>query len=1131
MTRTGGESPRKPPARRGRLTGRAGTDVAQITNLRYLPARKGTVPIRGQSLASSLGGVRPRTRPRFPPPTLLLLALLCLLAPPGMCRAGADAAVQNTPIRAQQVAAKLAQLRQLLGVPLADWRWNAGDSPRAAQPAFDDSSWAVASPEITWGPENSVAWFRKEVVIPDRVAGLDATGSPVALLVGVDDDGEIRVNGELRQKFHWDEGRVLLTPSARPGEKFLVAVKGINGPGPGRLLSARMEFESLADARTEVGAYVADVDFASAALRDAVTDRDEASRALAGSVAASLAAVDLDALAVGHKQAFLDSLQAAREPLQPVADALKRSTIHLVGHAHIDMNWLWLWPETVEVCRATFRQALDFMNEYPDFTFSQSQASTYLAMEQDHPEIFAEIGRRIKEGRWEVTGGTWVEGDMNMASGESIVRQILYAKRYFRDKFGVDVRVAWEPDTFGHAWTIPQILKKSGIDYYYFCRCGKDLPMFWWEAPDGSRVLAYNLGGYGGGVGDDVGEQALAFKRDLGLADSLHVYGVGDHGGGPTREYIEAALALGRRPIFPSIKFSTAQAFFDRALSQAAELPIVRDELNFTFEGCYTTHADIKRMNRTAENLLPTAEAFSALAAAYGRPYPRQDFTTAWRNTCFNQFHDILDGSAIHGAYEYSQGLFDQACGLARSALQAALETLAARVDTRGPGKAVIAFNSLAWDRADAVTAQVELPADTTGVRVTDDRGLETPAQVVGRDAARGLIAVSFTAPVPSLGYRVFHIEPRQDGEPAAAESQPASSGASADDSGCIENEFWRVQIDPHNGVITGIYDKRRGLEVLPPGARANLFQALFEKPHGMSAWIIGDISRSEDLDGPAQVTVVSRGPERGAIRVERRWRRSTFTQEVTLYAGVERIDFITTVDWREIGTPEADFPMIKVAFPAGLSRALASFEIPFGSVPRPAEGCEVPALKWIDLSGIGAGGAEYGVSVLNDCKYGHDVSGNVMRLTLLRCPYDPDPRPDEGVHRFTYALYPHDGDWRQAGTVRRGFELNNPVLALAHPAQAGELPGSYSFLRVEPRALIVTALKRAEDGDDIIVRFYESDGAAAVARVTPGFDWATATEVNLMEMPTGTSVVADNTEIRLDVGPREIKTLRLGAP
>ncbi len=268
---------------------------------------------------------------------------------------------------------------------------------------------------------------------------------------------------------------------------------------------------------------------------------------------------------------------------------IKEYTVHLVGHAHIDMNWLWLWPETVEVCKNTFSTMLELMEEYPQFRFSQSQASAYLPIEEQFPDLFRKIQERVKSGQWEITGGTWTEGDLNMASGEAIVRQILYAKRYFLEKFGVEPKICWEPDTFGHAWTIPQILAKSGIKYYYFMRCGKNEPVFWWESPDGSRVLAFNRGSYNGSIDESIKDAVIDLAQRYDVKDAMFVYGVGDHGGGPTRKDIEKALELGKRKDFPNVKFDTAVGFFDTILAQKKDFPVIRDELNFVFTGCYTS--------------------------------------------------------------------------------------------------------------------------------------------------------------------------------------------------------------------------------------------------------------------------------------------------------------------------------------------------------------------------------------------------------------------------------------------------------------------------------------------------------------------------------------------------------------
>ncbi|MDI6827564.1 MAG: hypothetical protein QME62_03660, partial [Armatimonadota bacterium] len=409
---------------------------------------------------------------------------------------------------------------------------------------------------------------------------------------------------------------------------------------------------------------------------------------------------------------------------------IKEYSVHLVGHAHIDMNWLWLWPETVEVCKNTFSTMLELMEEYPQFRFSQSQASAYLPIEEQFPDLFKKIRERVKSGQWEITGGTWTEGDLNMASGEAIVRQILYAKRYFLEKFGVEPKICWEPDTFGHAWTIPQILAKSGIKYYYFMRCGKNEPVFWWESPDGSRVLAFNRGSYNGPINESIKDAVIDLAKRYDVKDAMFVYGVGDHGGGPTREDIEKALELGKRKDFPNVKFDTAVGFFDTILAQKKDFPVIRDELNFVFRGCYTSHSDIKKMNRTLENLLPTAELFSAMASPFGFKYPDTDFVIAWRNTCFNQFHDILDGTAIHGSYEYSKQLFDEAHAIGDKALKGALKTLSAEVNTLGAGIPLIVFNPLSWQRTDSVS--LPLPENLIGreIGVWDWQNREMPSQV-----------------------------------------------------------------------------------------------------------------------------------------------------------------------------------------------------------------------------------------------------------------------------------------------------------------------------------------------------------------------------------------------------------------
>ena len=809
----------------------------------------------------------------------------------------------------------------------------------------------------------------------------------------------------------------------------------------------------------------------------------------------------------------------------------KDFTLHLVGHAHIDMNWLWLWPETVRVCRLTFSDMAKKMAEYPDFKFSQSQAAAYLAIEEKHPDVFEDIKKYVKNGQWEITGGTWVEGDMNMASGEAIVRQILYAKRYFKEKFDKDVEICWEPDTFGHAWTVPQILAKSGIKYYYFCRCGKGIPAFWWESPDGSRVLAFNWDWYNLEVKPDKVRNAASAARKAGLKDWMYVYGVGDHGGGPRKEDIDKAISFNRLDGYPRMKFSTARDFY-KTLEKQEGLPAINTELNFVFEGCYTTHADIKKYNRVLENALPQAEMLSAAAALYGRNYPQDAFTDAWRKTCFNQFHDIFDGSAIHGSYAYSKKLFNIAYETAVLELDGSLKTMGSKIKFQEKtGTPVLVFNTLSWQRDDICEIKIPVGSAKEKFRIFEGKN-EVPSQFTGIEEDENgklfLKIVFIARDVPAAGYKTYYALQGSGPQIGGGESLRAGVTSSTIKA---ENKFYKITIDPLTGCISGIFDKENSYEILPTLESANMLQLLFEKPHDMSAWNIGKISRTEDLSLDCTVTLVEDGPARIRVRVCRVFGSSSFCQDIVLYDGMRRIDFPCRVDWQEQGTKLIDSPMLKVAFPFSLKESSARFEIPFGSITRPANGHEYPSQKWMDVSGITESGIAYGLSLLNDSKYGCDVKEGVMRLTLLRSSYDPDPRPDKGIQEFTYSLFPHKGRW-DARTVRAGYELNNPLVCIPVERRTSnvvrqDLPEIHSFLSLEPQNLILTAFKKAEDSDDIIIRFYESEGRETSAEIKFGFQVKEAGETDLMEKEIRGIPLQDG-KITLKTGKYEIKTLRL---
>jgi alpha-mannosidase len=697
-----------------------------------------------------------------------------------------------------------------------------------------------------------------------------------------------------------------------------------------------------------------------------------------------------------------------------------------------------------------------------------------------------------------------------MIGEETLVRQILYSKRYVKEKLGFETRVGWEPDTFGHIWTLPQVFKKAGVDYYYFMRCGRGYPMFWWEGPDGSRLLAFNSVYNNTVTPRNIVDTARLFHEKYGLKTSMFVYGVGNHGGGATIEDINSALKMREKPAMPNVVFSSTHWFFNEVVSENPELPVVRDELNFTFDGCYTTHADIKRYNRLCERYLVDAEKLSAVSGCSAR----EKLKEAWEKTLFNQFHDILDGSAFHEAYSYSGRLAEEALAAAKKVLEQSIREIASRIGFSQEGLAIIVFNTLAWDRKDVARVKIPMEMVPRNPVVRDVYGKQHPARIDDGELV-------FIAEVPSLGYSTYYLV-----EGSGSEHTPLDGEQMV-----LENEFFKVEVDRDSGAIRSIYDKKTGRFVTKAFRHeatrpefSNLFQVLYEAPHGMSAWIIGPITRVKNLLTGAEVELVRKGPVMSKIKTSRKYRNSIIMQEILLYAGVPRIDFNTMIDWQEASDEFTEAPMLKVSFSPILDSPVATFEIPFGSISRIADGREFPALRWIDLSDGG-----YGVSLLNDCKYGFDVNGNTMRMTILRTSYSPDPNPDQGHHELKYSLYPHTGDWRKALAFRKGYELNHPLetVVVTTRMSQGNLPEEASFLRIKPENIVLSCLKLAEDSDDVIIRIYDATGEGGEAELALGFPVTEAIDNDLLEEDMLGLKVQDG-RFMVKLGPWEIKTVRL---
>ncbi len=868
-------------------------------------------------------------------------------------------------------------------------------------------------------------------------------------------------------------------------------------------------------------------------LTNAKTEKKEEWQPLIGK-AIKYAETEIEKMPVNMKSVVSE----AEKILEPIGRAAKEYTLYCVGHAHIDMNWQWNWPETVSIINDTFSTVDRLMDEFPEFRFSQSQASTYLALKEYLPELYEKVRERIKEGRWEITASTWVEGDKNLACGEIMCRHLLYTKRFISEEFGIPIdaiKLDWEPDLFGHAYTVPGVLARAGVKRYYFCRCGKGIRLFWWQGKDGSRVLAFDDGAlwYNGEIGldragagagfPDMTNQMFDFEKSTGLREYLFVYGVGDHGGGPTRRDLTLAIDMNTWPIFPNIKLSTTEEYFSIIEPKLPDnLPVIDDELNFIFPGCFTSQTNIKLANRYGENRLAEAESAAVIAwRLLGKPYPSSDLFIGWRNTMFNQFHDIIPGSGVKGTYEYAQGLFQETLTRTSMVKTTSLRAIAARVDTagadgipadEGPGSKVgvgigagsgheselgsvstlsggavsaepfLIFNPNPWVRGDLAIVKVwdkPIPADR--VKVTSPSGEEFSGQVVGRGNYWGhsFISVAFPAEkLPAMGYRVYTVS--RSYSPIASRSGVSANGFNA-----IENEFFRVEVDQRSGAISSLIDKRTGYNLVPEGKRIGMLQWLLEAPHGMSAWEIGQIIKQVDFRDGATIDMPHRGPYLGTVRARHKLNDSSFTMEISLKAGVPRVEFNLNVNWLERGHPGYGVPMLKVVFPLAVRESKARFEIPFGYIERPTDGGEVPALRWVDLAGKRLDGdGTVGAVLLNDQKYGHSVIENETRLTLIRSSYDPDPLPELGDHKIRFALAPHDGNLSASEAAKAGYELNHQLEAVATNVHKGDLPAEKGFVSVRTPNVLLSGIKKAEDGDELIVRLYEMDGKATEAEV-----------------------------------------------
>ena len=792
--------------------------------------------------------------------------------------------------------------------------------------------------------------------------------------------------------------------------------------------------------------------------------------------------LDIDALRSSAIDKFIASLNDVRSHLKPVAEFAKKFTLSFDANAHIDAAWLWRDKETVEVCKNTFTSVLNMMDARPDFSYTQSAAIYYDWMKQKYPDVFNRIAQRVKDGRWEVVGGMWIEPDCNLPSGESWMHHLLISKRYFRNELGTDVKIGWNPDSFGYNWNMPEFYLNAGIDAFITQKLGWNdtnifpYRVFWWEGGDGSRILTYFPYDYVNEIQDpyQLADWMRQFDANTGFTRMMVLFGVGDHGGGPTMDMLDRIDHLKTLDIYPNVEYCSAAQYIDWLKKQdPAEIPTWRDELYLEYHrGTFTTQAKMKEYNRQNEALLTSAEKLSTLATLYGGTYDRALLNDAWKNVLFNQFHDILPGSGIRENYIDATERHKAAKKSAEFALKQSLGTLAATVGTSSitKGTPLVVFNQLNWERTDV--ASVPLPeGDTSEYAIFQENGKEIPSQTVDQGLLQREI-LFIAERIPSYGYRTYELR-KQGARPVAR--------IPLDSSYMIENQYFRVTVGKDSGWVTSIADKLTGRQYL--SGNGNKLQLLEDKPKQWDAWNLG-LTGVEYPIKLRRIEVVERGPVRTVIRVTHdclgpSFRRdyptpdfpsSFFTQDIILYSKVYRVDFRTDVDWWEEHT------MLKVAFPISTFDTLATYEIPYGTIQRSTlmrnslerAKVEVPAERWADLSGHG-----YGVSLLNRSKYGYDIKYHTIRLSLLRSPLWPDPTADRGKHSIEYSLYPHPGTWIDAGTANIGYEYNNPLIVVETGSHKGRLPSSGSLVQLGPTNLILTVIKKAEDSDAWVLQWY----------------------------------------------------------
>lgn len=967
-----------------------------------------------------------------------------------------------------------------------------------------------------YGPDEHY-WFRAEYTVPKSMDGKtlylkvatqvdhwDYAKNPQFLLF---------VNGQMTQGMDLNHQTVMLERCAKEGETYTIDLQGYTG-----VMFAELTFTMET---VEVDETINEIYYDIVVPLQGFSRMQEDDKVRKDLRTILNNTVNLLDLRTPYSEEFYQSIEEAHNYIQKALyedmSGYEDVIASCIGHTHIDVAWLWTVAQTREKVARSFSTVLKYMDEYPEYKFMSSQPALYQFLKERYPETYEKIKERVKEGRWEPEGGMWVEADCNLTSGESLVRQFLYGKKFFKDEFGIDSRILWLPDVFGYSGALPQIMKKSGIKYFMTTKLAwnqiNKVPYdtMMWRGIDGSEIFTHLITTLGVGQSEAdffttyngmlhpdaiLGGWHRYQNKDINN-DILIAFGYGDGGGGPTREMLETSKRMekGIRGI-PKVRQEFAGNYFEE-LEERVEgnksLPVWEGELYFEYHrGTYTSMGRNKRSNRRCEQLLMDAELLEVLTGTS----EKEEMDKIWRTVLLNQFHDILPGSSIAEVYEVTKKEYAE---IESRLAEMIAEKLNLLMD--GGQDKISVFNTLGFDRNDVVSL-----GDCHATALTDESGKIYPVQ----ETAQG--AVAYITDIPAKGGKTLQLLDTVKEE--ASRIQITENG--------IETPFYRISID-ENGLFTSIYDKECDREVLKAGEKGNLLRMYEDKPMHYDCWDI-DMYYSEkywDAEKADKIQWTEEGPVRATLEIQRTISNSVIKQKIHFYADSRRIDFSTWVDWKE------HQHLLKVHFPVNIHSDEATFEVQFGNLKRKIHGntswdearFESCGQKWMDISE-----GHYGVSLLNDCKYGYSAKDSNIALTLIKSGIEPNKTADQEEHVFTYALYPHKEMWSAAGTVQEAYKLNQPAYATK-----GELKNTgKSFISTDKDNIIIETVKPAENGDGIIVRLYDCENSLTKATLTFAEGMLESVEeCNLMEEKEA-DIEACGNSFTVSVKPYEIKTYRV---